>query len=197
MPGKGQRTRERIVAQVLPLLNTRGYAGMSMDDIMRATGMQKGGLYNHYPSKQALALAAFDAYVEQFRQRYAEAVAAAPDAVSRLQAVAEQMLRIAHDPVAPGGCLVFNTALEADDAEPELAERARAALRDLLRLIGYLVKRGQRDGQLRADINPRDVATVLVSTCEGALALGRLFDDPDHIRRTRVFVDAYLDRLRQ
>jgi AcrR family transcriptional regulator len=197
MPAKGQRTRARIVDHVLPLLNTQGYAGMSMDDIMQATGLKKGGLYNHYPSKEALALAAFDAYVERFRQRYADAAANAPSTVDRLRAIAAEMLRIFDDPVAPGGCLVFNTALEADDAQPELAARARAALHDLLRLVGHHIKRGIRAGELRADVEPRQAATVLVSLCEGAIGLGRLFDDPDHVRRASTFIDAYLDSLRR
>jgi AcrR family transcriptional regulator len=197
MPAKGQRTRARIVDQVLPLLNTQGYAGMSMDDIMQATGLKKGGLYNHYPSKEALALAAFDVYVERFRQRYAEATASAPNATGRLRAIAAEMLRVFDDPVAPGGCLVFNTALEADDAQPELAARARAALHDLLRLVGHHIRRGIRAGELRPEIDPRQAATVLVSLCEGAIGLGRLFDDPDHVRRAGAFIDAYLDSLRR
>lgn len=197
MNTKGQRTRAHIVDQVLPLLNTHGYAGTSLESILAATGLRKGGVYNHFGSKEDLALAAFDAYVVRFRERLSAAVATAPDAHACLTAIAAQLLRIASDPVTPGGCLVFNTALDADDSQPNLAARAHEALRDLLRFVALHVRRGIRSGELRADVDPRQTAVVLVSVCEGAIAIGRLFDDPDQVKRAAAFVENYLDQLRR
>ena len=57
---KGERTREGIVAAAAPLFNQRGYAASSMSDVMAATGLEKGGIYRHFESKDELALAAFD-----------------------------------------------------------------------------------------------------------------------------------------
>lgn len=57
---KAKETKEKIVKQAAELFNQQGYAGSSISDIMRATGLQKGGIYNHFHSKQELALAAFD-----------------------------------------------------------------------------------------------------------------------------------------
>ncbi|NTU83365.1 MAG: TetR/AcrR family transcriptional regulator, partial [Chloroflexales bacterium] len=57
---KGEQTKQRIVAQAASVFNTLGYSGTSMRDLTRATGLEKGGIYNHFPSKEALALAAFD-----------------------------------------------------------------------------------------------------------------------------------------
>ena len=57
--GKGELTRERIIAQAAPLFNQRGFAGCSMQDVMEATGLEKGGLYRHFSSKEELAAEAF------------------------------------------------------------------------------------------------------------------------------------------
>ena len=57
---KGERTRRRIVERAAALFNTRGVAGASMSDVSEAAGLEKGGVYNHFESKDALALAAFD-----------------------------------------------------------------------------------------------------------------------------------------
>ena len=57
---KGERTRTSILAHAIDLFNTRGYAASSLGDLMRATGLQKGGIYNHFESKEVLALEAFD-----------------------------------------------------------------------------------------------------------------------------------------
>src|SRR5436305_10867326 len=58
--GKGEQTRAMILARVAPLFNQQGYFGSSLSDIMQQTGLEKGGIYNHFKSKEQLALQAFD-----------------------------------------------------------------------------------------------------------------------------------------
>src|SRR5438105_3375693 len=57
---KGEQTREMILERAAPIFNQQGYAGASLSDIMRETGLEKGGIYNHFRGKEELALAAFD-----------------------------------------------------------------------------------------------------------------------------------------
>src|SRR5215475_2682227 len=57
---KGQKTRERIVAEAASLFNQRGFEGSSMSELMEATGLEKGGIYRHFSSKEELAAKAFD-----------------------------------------------------------------------------------------------------------------------------------------
>src|ERR687889_176308 len=51
---KGERTRRLIVERAMPLFNTRGYFGASLNDLIRETGLEKGGIYNHFESKEAI-----------------------------------------------------------------------------------------------------------------------------------------------
>ena len=48
---KGEMTRQRIIEESAPIFNQRGYAGCSMQDVMEATGLEKGGIYRHFESK--------------------------------------------------------------------------------------------------------------------------------------------------
>ena len=57
---KGDDTKERIIEQTAPLFNQMGFFGSSLSDIMQATGLKKGGIYNHFGSKEQLALEAYD-----------------------------------------------------------------------------------------------------------------------------------------
>ncbi len=72
---RGEETRERIVATAAGVFNERGFAGASMADLMAATGLQKGGIYRHFESKEALALEAFDHAIARMSERFAAAVA--------------------------------------------------------------------------------------------------------------------------
>src|SRR5215218_9888751 len=99
---KGERTRERIIATAAPLFNQRGYVGASMSDLMAATGLEKGGIYRHFESKDALALAAFDYALARHGERIRSAVQTEQGAVARLSALAGAMASIADDPAIPG-----------------------------------------------------------------------------------------------
>ncbi len=193
--GKGERTRQRIVERAAPVFNTRGYFGASMSDLVRETGLEKGGIYNHFDSKEALALAAFEHAVGLVGARFQGALAGRERAIDRLRAIVEVFRELADDQLLPGGCPILNTAVETDDAHPVLRDRARAAMTDWLRLIGGTVKRGVQSGQLRPDTDPRAVASVVTATLEGAIMLSRLYGDPAHMHRAVDHLTGYLGSL--
>ena len=56
---KGESTRQRIIEQAAPLFNQRGFEGCSMQDVLEATGLEKGGVYRHFASKEELAAEVF------------------------------------------------------------------------------------------------------------------------------------------
>src|SRR5260370_7758601 len=57
---KGEQTRQEIIREAAPIFNQRGYEGAALSDLMKATGLEKGGIYRHFESKQQLAAEAFD-----------------------------------------------------------------------------------------------------------------------------------------
>ncbi len=195
MTTKGQRTRRRIVERSAPVFNTRGYSGASMSDLVRETGMRKGGIYNHFGGKEELALEAFDYAVGIMGGRFGDALRGKEGAVERLLAVVGVLGGLADDPPVAGGCPVLNTAVEADDAHPALKDRARGAMTGWLRLIGRITRDGVRSGELRSDTQPREVASVVAATLEGAVMLTKLCDDPAHMRRAVDHLERYLRSL--
>jgi TetR/AcrR family transcriptional regulator, transcriptional repressor for nem operon len=193
---KGERTRRRIVERCAPVFNQRGYAGASMRDLVAATGLEKGGIYNHFGSKEALALAAFDHSVDLLGERLAAARASTDDAVDQLIALVHAFEGWAREPAVPGGCPIMNTAIEADDTNPELHAHARDAMTRWHRLIGAIVKDGTATAQLAPGTNPYELATVLTATLEGGLMLTRLHRDTAHMDRVVAHLVTYLEGLR-
>ena len=63
MQNKGVQTRQRIVSKSLQLFSVKGYYHTSVNDILDATGLTKGGLYGHFASKEDIWYAAYDAAV--------------------------------------------------------------------------------------------------------------------------------------
>ncbi|MBD0319684.1 MAG: TetR/AcrR family transcriptional regulator [Gemmatimonadetes bacterium] len=191
--GRGEETRERIVATAAGVFNERGFAGASMADLMAATGLQKGGIYRHFESKEALALEAFDHAIARMSERFAAAVRSTDHSVDRLHAIAEVFVRIPEDPPIPGGCPLMNAVIECDDAHTPLRDRAHAAMDGLRDLLRRTTLRGIERGEIRADVDAEALATVMVSMLEGAVALSQACADPVHVRRAREHLEWYLE----
>ena len=193
MVRSGDQTRENIIRQAAALFNTQGFAGASMSDIMAATGLQKGGIYRHFESKEQLALESFDYAVQVMGDRFREALEGKRDAMTRLHAVISVFARIPADPPVPGGCPVMNAALENDDGNPALRDRARDAMDGLRALVVRIAKGGIERGEVRAAVDPDELASVLIATLEGAVMLSKLYGDPAHVRRAAAHLERYLD----
>ena len=194
---KGEQTKNRILERSAALFNRFGYTATSFGDIMAETGLKKGGIYNHFASKEALMLEAFEYAVERLNQRYRTALEGESDAVGRLNAVLAVFEATITDPPMRGGCPLLNAATESDDALPVLRSRVRRAINGWLTVIVGIVERGQLDGQLRRDVNAVSTASVIFSALEGAVMLSRLYRDPAHIRNVVAFLRVYLHSLKQ
>ena len=194
---KGEQTKNHILERSAALFNRFGYTATSFGDIMAETGLEKGGIYNHFASKEALILEAFEYAVERLNQRYRTALEGESDAVGRLNAVLAVFEATITDPPMRGGCPLLNAATESDDALPVLRSRVRRAINGWLTVIVGIVERGQLDGQLRRDVNAVSTASVIFSALEGAVMLSRLYRDPAHIRNVVAFLRVYLHSLKQ
>jgi TetR/AcrR family transcriptional repressor of nem operon len=190
---KGEQTREMILAQAAQLFSRQGYFGSSLSDIMHETGLEKGGIYNHFSSKEQLALEAFDFSVELIRQQTRLALAGKVNAVDRLLAIMTVFQRLVEDdPPLVGGCPVLNTAIEADDAQPALRERARHAMDDWRETIHRIVKKGIDRQEIRPRVDADVLATLLISSLEGAIMMSKLYGDNVHMRRVVEHLTNYI-----
>src|SRR5712692_10457785 len=98
---KGEQTREMIIARSAQLFNRQGYFGSSLSDIMRETGLEKGGIYNHFKSKEQLALEAFDYAFALVQERFQLVLKGTFNAVDRLIAIVTVHQTLIDDPLVP------------------------------------------------------------------------------------------------
>ena len=182
---KGSVTRQRILELAAPVFNTKGYAGASLTDILQATGLQKGGLYNHFASKQELAVATFDWSVDQLNDRWRKAVAGKRNAIDRLLAVVDMFDDYYSNPIVPGGCPILNTAIESDDSNPELRERAQAKMTAMRGTVSAIIRKGMERGEIQTGVDADDKAVVLIALLEGGIMLSKLYGDGSMLRSSQ------------
>jgi TetR/AcrR family transcriptional repressor of nem operon len=168
---KGEKSRLNIVAKAAVIFNQRGFEGCSMQDIVEAVGLEKGSIYGHFSSKEELAQEAFDfAWADTVQKRMGN-LDTVNDAVDRLKL---HVRNYVNTPSFPGGCPWLNTAVDADDGNLALRDRARKAVRGWEDALVNIVIQGQQKGEIQPEVRPQSVAAFLISTLEGATAVSRI-----------------------
>jgi TetR/AcrR family transcriptional regulator, transcriptional repressor for nem operon len=170
---KGEQTRQEIIRKAAPIFNQKGYEGAALSDLMRATGLEKGGIYRHFESKEELAGDAFDHAWEVAMDARFEGTEKIPNTVDRLKQIVRNF-RDRRTGLVPGGCPLLNTAIDSDDGNPQLRAKARQALSSLLDRMQSIAEEGQRRGEVRADVDSAKLATLIASTLEGSIMVSRL-----------------------
>ncbi len=189
---KGEQTRREIIRKAAPLFNQRGYDGAALSDLMRATGLEKGGIYRHFESKQQLAAEAFDyAWKLAIDTRF-EGTQDIPNTVDRLKRLVRNFWE-RRSGLVPGGCPLLNTAIDADDGNPQLRRRARRALNSWLGRLRSIIEEGRRRGEVRRDVDSSELARLIVSTLEGSLMVSRLLRKDDPRDEACRYLEEYLE----
>jgi TetR/AcrR family transcriptional repressor of nem operon len=140
---------------------------------MRATGLEKGGIYRHFESKQELAGDAFDhAWKISLDARF-DGTEVISNTVDRLKQIVRNF-RDRRAGLVPGGCPLLNTAIDSDDGNPPLRAKARQALNSWVDRLQSIAKEGKRRGEVRSEVDSAKLATFIISTLEGGLMVSRL-----------------------
>lgn len=106
-----------------------GYDATSLDDLSRATGLNRSSIYSSLGDKDALFLRCLDRYAERYGDRYDAALAgAAADPVTAVRAFFDVTLGRIADPALPDGCLIAQSAMAIPVLSPGVAARAKKAL---------------------------------------------------------------------
>src|SRR6202790_3102798 len=188
---KGEQTRRKIVEAAAPIFNQRGYEGSSLNDLMEATGLEKGGIYRHFTSKEELAAEAFDYTWEAAWNARLLHVDEKTNGIEKLKQLIANFVE--HRSPVAGGCPILNTATDADDGNTVLRARVAKALRSWLSRLQVIVEQARERRETRPGVDARAVATLIVASLEGALMMSRLQRSGEALRRVQSHLIRYLD----
>jgi len=170
---KGERTKQEIIRKAAPIFNEKGYDGAALSDLMRATGLEKGGIYRHFDSKEQLAAEAFDyAWKVALDTRF-EGTQEISNTVDRLKRIVLNF-RDQRSGLVPGGCPLLNTAIDSDDGNTKLRAKALAALRSWLKRLQSVIEEGKQRGEILRGVDSSELGTLIISTLEGSLMVSHL-----------------------
>jgi TetR/AcrR family transcriptional repressor of nem operon len=187
---KGEQTRRNILEKAAPLFNKKGFNGCSMQDISAATGLEKGSLYTHFQNKEQLVLEAFDTAWAQSSEARVGNLDQAEGSIQKLKLHIDNFVS---KPPFAGGCPLLNAAMDADDGNHALYQRAQKALNGWVALLREIIEQGQKSGELSPSVDPEALSTFIISLLEGAFFTSRVQKSKAPLKIAQQHLNRYLE----
>jgi TetR/AcrR family transcriptional regulator, transcriptional repressor for nem operon len=169
---KGLATRQRILDATCDLVFERGVAGVSVDDVLEATGTSKSQLYHYFADRSDL----IRSVVGRQGQRVLDLHRGVLGDVDGWQALArwrDFVVGVVSRLDCRGGCPIGSLANEL----AELDDVARAELETIFEtwegMIAAALRTMRANGQLRRGANVEDLAVATMASLQGGLLLAK------------------------
>jgi len=187
-------TRRRILDTAAVIFAEHGYLGTSLNQLIRATGLAKGGFYFHFPSKEALALACLQDKQEQWIGKVTAAALRHERAIEQLASIPYTLCDVYEQD--PSFACVGKLSMELMELEPDLVPQVQPSMLAWIRLTSELLRRAQQEGDVRSELDPDSVAEVAVASVIGIEKMAScLSGGADFRRRVEAFVPLLLDSI--
>jgi AcrR family transcriptional regulator len=165
---RGDETRRLVLRRAVDLASIEGLDGVTIGRLAEELSISKSGLFAHFGSKEALQLATIRAARAIFSLAVVTPAMAQPPGMVRLRALLDGWLDYSRSRAFPGGCF-FSRATHEYAARPSAV---RDALRDAddewLGLVAGTIDQARELGEVRADVDSRQVAYELDSYLDSA-----------------------------
>ncbi len=171
---KASRTRQFIIDKSAPVFNTQGYAGTSLKDLTKATGLTKGALYGNFRDKEEIAGAVFQYSMDRVRDAARVKMGKSEKCKEKLLSLLDFYAQYVFNSPIPGGCPIMNNAVEADDYHSTIRKAVVTEMRKTTTSISELLEQGIKRGEFKRDIKPGELALLFFCSIEGAIVVSRV-----------------------
>src|SRR2546421_4623407 len=163
-------TKEALLDAGLAIILEKGYHHTGIQEVLQAAGVPKGSFYYYFPSKAALGLEVIAYFAAAYMQRLEQYLGDTTQSpLSRLRCHLEQTLAGFERRGCRGGCLIGNLSQELADQSDLFGAQLEAVLTSWRERYGRLFREARAAGELRADLDPQQVADFYLNSFEGAL----------------------------
>jgi len=158
----------------------KSYKGTSISDLVKATGIKRGSLYNAFESKQNLFVKSLLKYDRGHRRAGLIQLESNYEPREAICTLFEAMVSQSISDKDKKGCFLVNTALELPSHTKEVSAIVRAGFQEIENFFERLIKRGQKKSEIPKSIDPHDTAKALLGLVISIRVLARgAFDETE------------------
>jgi TetR/AcrR family transcriptional repressor of nem operon len=173
MPRQKKYDQVKVLENAMKAFWARGYAATSMNDLVKATGINRGSLYTAFPHKRALFMSVLQHYDQIYRVEHLQQISTRHSPADAIMKVFELAATKPADSSSPWGCLLVNTALELSPHEHEVCEFIEHCLHGVEAFFFTQIKAGKQTGEITTTQATRSAAQALLSLFLGLRVLTR------------------------
>ena len=181
MAGVKQFDRDGVLDRAMDLFWRRGYETTSIQELVKATGINRGSIYGTFGDKQGLFLAALDHYWEKFA-RPMMAELSDPDPRRAVERMLDSIVRRTSDLRFPRGCLATNTSLECPATGDEVTRKIAAGFGEQESAIYRVLHQAQIAGVLESHLDLRAMARFFLAVAQGMNVVNKALPNPEILR---------------
>lgn len=188
-------SRDDLVVSAMRVFWKNGFATTSVDDLVKATGVSRGGIYTDFRDKEGLLLGCLDAYREKYVDPALSILRSDQDGLKGIDAYFSHFIRLHKQHGMPGpGCFLANVMTELaphDQAVRAIVAKHMADLRKAFR--GAVEKSAKCAGANLTNAELNEIAGFLATASQGLWSYGRSIADIGELER---FKDVLLQLLK-
>lgn len=201
MARKSANTRERILSAAETLVMDNGFAGTTIDDILKSAGLTKGAFFHYFKGKGELARDLVEWHAKQdlamFEEWMAQAEAQSDDPLEQMLLFVtafEDYIGKSKDNISPG-CMYATYTYESMQFEPSVRDFVADTLRHWTSIYVRKFQEVIDRYEPALPVTARQLAEMIVSIIEGGLILQRAYGDINITARQSEQFRNYLELL--
>lgn len=172
MPWEKNFNPDEALEKAMKAFWKKGYESTSMQDLLDCMGIQRGSFYATFENKHTVFMMALERYERFFVNWFAQIEASHPPKEGIIH-IFEFFLKDAKENPDYKGCFLVNTALDLGPHDPEVSKLVTKGFMQVENFFQKMIKKGQSDGSVSKDLNPRNTARVLMGLMSGLRVLTR------------------------
>jgi TetR/AcrR family transcriptional repressor of nem operon len=161
---------DKVLDAAMEVFWAKGYESTSMADLLAATGLHKGSLYQAFGDKHSLFIAAIKRYIDNIRTEMSSVLMGGDTAAKGIRAAMRKAVTMfTGEDGACKGCLILNSMVEKGQNDTELTKVLEGAFKVRNNMITQAVMACQQEGSMRKDWAAERIA-MMIETMEAGLA---------------------------
>jgi AcrR family transcriptional regulator len=180
-----QTNREHVIAIASEMFLRRGVANTSMDDVVRESRVAKSNIYYHFKSKDELLVAVVDHRINLFHQSVVEPVMRqhGTTVIDALKLFVTNVTAELQGRDCVGGCPFISLAIQGASTNVAVRDRIARFFAEQTAQLETMIAYAALRGEIRQDVQPAEVAGLLMSAIEGSLFLAEVSHDGELLQR--------------
>ncbi len=171
---QADQSRNTLLQAAFCEIHRKGYQAASIANILQDTGLTKGALYHHFPTKQSLGLAVVKEVIgENLAKLLCDPIRQSEDPVEALLYLISHIDRKVAPDFVMLGCPLNNLMQEMSALDPEFKASLNGILKRWRDTVEWALITGQKRGDIRSDVDAKSAALFIVSAWEGCIGIAK------------------------